>query len=71
MEKVGTTPVRYTLFSLKQAAERLGFSTLTLRRKVKNGEIAHYRPTPGGKIMFTDEHLRDFEKRRTFDAQAA
>ena len=58
---------RLVRYDLRQAAEKLGFSPLTLRRKVKNGEIAHYRPTPGGKIMFTDEHLRDFEQRRTFE----
>lgn len=59
------------LYDLKQAAARLGMGDLNLRRKVLKGEISHYRPTPNGKIWFFEEHLQEFEKRRTFVAQAA
>ncbi|MDQ6786712.1 MAG: excisionase family DNA-binding protein [Acidobacteriota bacterium] len=58
-------------FNLEQAAERLGFSTLTLRRKVKSGEVSYYRPTTRGKILFTEQQLSEFEKRHTFQVQAA
>ncbi len=58
-------------FSLDEAAMRLGFSALTLRRKVKNGEVSYYRPTPRGRIMFTEQQLSEFEKRRTFEATTA
>ncbi len=58
-------------YNLEQAAKKLGFSAILLRRKVNNGEISHYRPTPRGRIMFTDEQLTEFEKRRTFEAKAA
>lgn len=55
-------------FHLKQAAKRLGFSALTLRRLAKSGEISYYRPTDNGHFLFTEEHLSEFEKRRTFEA---
>ncbi len=58
-------------FNLEQAANRLGFSALTLRRKVKSGEVSYYRPTHRGRIMFTEQQLSEFEKRRTFEAKAA
>ena len=58
-------------FNLEQAAERLGFSALTLRRKVKSGEVSYYRPTQRGRIMFTEQQLSEFEKRRTYEATAA
>lgn len=57
--------------NLDQAAVRLGLTSMTLRRKAKNGEISHYRPTPRGKILFTEQQLEEFEKRRTFEAQTA
>lgn len=58
-------------YTLKEAASRLGFGDLTLRRKVLKGEISHYRPTPNGTIWFFEEHLQEFEKRHTFVAQKA
>ena len=60
-----------TRYSLKEAAKRLGISEFTLRRKIYATEISHYRPTPGGRIWFFEEHLSEFENRRTFLAKAA
>lgn len=65
MDKKEKEKIRY---DLKQAAKRLGFGDFTLRRKVYAGEIAHYRPTPNGKIWFFEEQLLEFEKRHTIPA---
>ncbi len=54
---------------LDEAAAQINVSPTSLRRKVKNGEISHYRPSENGKIYFTAEHLREFKNRRTFEAK--
>lgn len=58
-----------TKINLEQAADRIGISASSLRRKVQNGEISHYRPSNNGKIYFTENHLEEFEQRRTFTAK--
>jgi len=54
-------------YDVKAAAKRLGLGTFTLRRKVRQGEIAHYRPSRRGPIYFSEAQLADFEQRHTFE----
>ena len=58
-------------FDVKEAAERLGLGTFTLRRKVRSGEISHYRPSRRGPIFFFEDHLLDFERKHTFQVADA
>jgi excisionase family DNA binding protein len=59
-----------TRLNITQAASRLGVSVMTLRRKVYSGEITYYRPSANGRIMFTEEQLREFEQRHTVEAKS-
>lgn len=57
-------------FNIEQAAQRLGLAVITLRRKIAQGVITCYRPSGlGRKILFAEEHLREFEERHTFRAK--
>lgn len=59
-------------YNITEAAQRLGVAEITLRRKVWQGKIACYRPSGlGGRILFWEQHLREFEQRHTHKAQAA
>ena len=50
-----TTPMP-RLVGIKEAAEILGCSAVTIRRRVKNGLLAHYRPH--GRLQFDPRELR-------------
>lgn len=59
-------------FNIHEAAERLGVSTITLRRILRRNEISCFRPTgrgAGRKLLFSEAHLKDFEQRHTFESQ--
>lgn len=50
-----------TLHDFATAAEMLGVSEHTLRRWTAQKRIGHYKL--GGRVRFTDEHLREFLER--------
>jgi len=59
-------------FSVRQAAERLRLSEITIRRCMERGEIAFLRlGARRGKIIFTEQHLADYLRRREIPAIAA
>ncbi len=52
---------------IAEAARLLHLSVPTLRRKVLDGEIDCFRPSGfGRKILFSDEHLKEYVRRHTF-----
>jgi len=57
------------LYTRKEAAERLGISLMTLRRRVDAGEIATVNVAPAGSqyrsVRFSEEALEDYVKERT------
>ncbi len=58
--------------NVKDAAELLKRSEFTVRRLVKNREIACIRVGTGrGRIAFTEDQLRSYIVARTFDVKAA
>lgn len=46
-------------YDLHQAAERLGVSTRTVRRRVDDGQLAASRE--GGRVFVTESAVRDYE----------
>ncbi len=59
-------------YNITEAAQLLGFAVITLRRKVLSREITCYRPSGNGrKILFSDEHLKEFIDRHTHRAKEA
>jgi excisionase family DNA binding protein len=58
-------------YRIDEAAQRLGISVVTLRRKVHQREVGCYRPSgPRHKILFSEEHLEEFEQRHTINVEA-
>lgn len=57
-------------YNITEAARRLHLAVPTLRRKVLDGEIICYRPSGfGRRILFSDEHLKEFVARHTYRAK--
>jgi excisionase family DNA binding protein len=57
------------LYDVQQAAKELGISPITIRRKIRLGEIPHRRM--GGLIRFTPQDLQDYIDRSAVPAKKA
>lgn len=49
-----------------EACEALNISIASLNRAIANKEIAYFKLTPKGKVLFASQALRDFLKQRKF-----
>lgn len=57
------------LLTRKEAAERLGISTVTLDSERAKGRIAYIQKVPGGKVFFKEEFLEEYIARATHQAR--
>lgn len=48
------------MLNLRQAAEKLGYSTSGLRKLVNRGAIRHFQPGPRARIKFRVEWVEEF-----------
>jgi excisionase family DNA binding protein len=65
-------PTKNEFFNVREAAERLGLSEITIRRCMARGEIGFIRlGSKRGKVFFTSQHLADYLRRREVPAIAA
>ncbi len=58
-----------TLYTKKEAAERLGISTRTLDAERAGGHIAYIQRKPGGKVWISEEAIAEYLARATHPAR--
>lgn len=54
------------LLDKAEACEALNISIASLNRAIANKEIAYFKLTPKGKVLFTSQALKDFLEQRKF-----
>ena len=57
--------------NIREAALYLAVSEVTVRREIKRGNLAAYRPGLNGQYMFSEEDLHKYILRHTHTIQSA
>ena len=55
-------------YTIKETAQAIGLSEITIRRYLKNGMLPHTRLVKNGKILITETNIKDAIEKRSIIA---